>query len=101
EGMGTTFTAGIIDGDHLALAHIGDSRAYLLRDGRLQQVTHDHTFVQSLVDEGRLTRAEAAQHPHKALITRALQGGAESAPDLTRVELQAGDRLLFCSDGLD
>lgn len=101
EGMGTTLTAGALIGDQLVLAHIGDSRAYLLRTQRLEQITHDHTFVQSLVDEGRLTPEEAAHHPHKALITRALQGGAESAPDLARIELQAGDRLLFCSDGLD
>lgn len=101
EGMGTTFTAGILTGDQLALAHIGDSRAYLLHDDRLDQITHDHTFVQSLIDDGRLTPEEAAHHPHRALITRALQGNQDVAPDLATIELAAGDRLLFCSDGLD
>src|SRR5690606_13327734 len=74
EGMGTTLTAALFDGYRASVAHIGDSRAYLLRDGRLQMLTHDHTFVQSLVDEGRITPEEAEVHPHRSLIIRALEG---------------------------
>ena len=100
HGMGTTLTALLWTGDAVALAHIGDSRAYLLRDGELRQVTHDHTFVQSLVDEGRITPDEATIHPARSMILRALQGDSDPEPDLDRIEVRAGDRFLICSDGL-
>jgi protein phosphatase len=82
------------------VAHIGDSRAYLLRDGELRQVTHDHTFVQQLVDEGRITPDQATIHPARSMILRALQGDSDPEPDLDRIEVRAGDRFLICSDGL-
>ncbi|RKS80336.1 protein phosphatase [Motilibacter peucedani] len=100
EGMGTTLTALLRTGSRLALVHVGDSRGYLLRDGSLEQITHDHTFVQSLVDEGRITREEAGSHPQRNLITRALSGHGEVEPDLSVREARAGDRYLLCSDGL-
>jgi serine/threonine protein phosphatase PrpC len=100
EGMGTTVTAMLWSGDQLALCHIGDSRAYLLRDGDFQQITRDHTLIQSLVDEGRLSPAAAANHPQRSLIMRALQGSADVQPDLTMREGVLGDRYLLCSDGL-
>jgi serine/threonine protein phosphatase PrpC len=100
EGMGTTVTALLWTGSALGLGHIGDSRAYLLRDGAIQQLTHDHTFVQSLVDEGRITLEEAGVHPARSLILKALQGQGDVDPDLQVLEARAGDRLLVCSDGL-
>jgi protein phosphatase len=100
EGMGTTVTAMLWTGAALGLGHIGDSRAYLLRDGTLRQLTHDHTFVQSLVDEGRITPEEAGVHPARSLILKALQGQPEVEPDLQLLEVHPGDRLLVCSDGL-
>jgi protein phosphatase len=101
EGMGTTVTAVLFDGHQIALAHIGDSRSYLLRDGELSQLTHDHTFVQTLIDEGRISSAEARTHPHRNLIMRVLDGRHDSEPDLSIHVLQDGDRLLLCSDGLN
>ncbi|MEU0095952.1 protein phosphatase 2C domain-containing protein [Kribbella sp. NPDC006257] len=100
EGMGSTVTALLFDGEHLGLAHLGDSRAYRLRDGLLYQLSHDHTFVQSLVDEGRISKEEAFTHPHRNLILRVLDGRPDSDPDLEMLDVQAGDRLLLCSDGL-
>ncbi|EST21672.1 hypothetical protein N566_27230 [Streptomycetaceae bacterium MP113-05] len=102
EEVGTTLTAMLWDGSRLALVHIGDSRAYLLRDGELSRITHDHTMVQSLVDEGRLTPDEAAAHPQRALLTRALNGGGcrGGAPEMRLRDARAGDRYLLCSDGL-
>jgi PPM family protein phosphatase len=100
RGMGTTLTALFWTGQTLALAHIGDSRAYLLRDGELLQITHDHTFVQTLVDEGRITAAEAKVHPARSMILRTLQGDADPELDLDEVEVRGGDRVLVCSDGL-
>jgi len=99
EGMGTTLTAILFEGNHLGLLHIGDSRAYLLRDGELTQITKDDTFVQTLVDEGRITPEEAHSHPQRSLIMRALTGH-EVEPTLTMREARAGDRYLLCSDGL-
>ncbi|HEU5486284.1 MAG TPA: protein phosphatase 2C domain-containing protein [Microlunatus sp.] len=101
EGMGTTVTGALFDGDRrLALAHIGDSRAYLLRGGRLERLTHDHSWVQSLVDDGKISPEEAAFHPHRSLLLKVLNGQPANDPDLTTVELQPEDRVLFCSDGL-
>lgn len=100
EGMGSTVTALMFDGQQLGLAHLGDSRAYRMRDGRLQQLSHDHTFVQSLVDEGRISQEEAFTHPHRNLILRVLDGRPDSDPDLQILDVQAGDRLMLCSDGL-
>ncbi len=99
DGTSTTVTAAIFDGSQLLMGHVGDSRAYLLRDGVLKQLTSDHTLVQSLVDEGRITEDEARVHPHRNLILRAVDGVHEPEPDLFGVPVQAGDRLLFCSDG--
>jgi PPM family protein phosphatase len=100
EGMGTTLTAMLWAGAQVAVCHIGDSRAYLLRDGDLYQITRDHTLIQSLVDEGRLSPAAAANHPQRSLIIRALQGSADADPDLGMHEAFLGDRYLLCSDGL-
>jgi len=100
EGMGTTLTAMLWQGSHVALCHIGDSRAYMLRDGELFQITRDHTLVQSLVDEGRLTPQAAASHPQRSLLLRALDGRTEADPDLSIREARFGDRYLLCSDGL-
>jgi protein phosphatase len=100
--VGTTLTAALWTGSQLALVHIGDSRAYLLRDGELFRITHDHTVVQSMVDEGRLTVEEAAAHPQRALLLKALTGGedAGAVPDLRLHDARPGDRYLLCSDGL-
>jgi len=100
EGMGTTLTALLWMDDQVAVCHIGDSRAYLLRDGDLYQITRDHTLIQSLVDEGRLSPAAAANHPQRSLIIRALQGSTEADPDLAMHTAKLGDRYLLCSDGL-
>ena len=100
EGMGTTVTALLWHGPNVAICHIGDSRGYLLRDGALRQITHDHTLVQSLVDEGRLTPEAAASHPQRSLVMRALQSSIPADPDLEMFEAKVGDRFLLCSDGL-
>ena len=100
EGMGTTLTALLWTGQRLGLVHVGDSRAYLLRDGVLTQITQDHTWVQRLVDEGRITEDEATTHPQRSLLMRALGSGDHVEPDLSIREVRAGDRYLICSDGL-
>ncbi|GHE09678.1 PP2C family protein-serine/threonine phosphatase [Klenkia taihuensis] len=99
EGMGTTLTAVLFAGGRLALCHVGDSRAYLVRDGQLNQITHDDTFVQTLIDDGRITEDEANSHPQRSLLLRALNG-QDVEPDLSMREARAGDRYLLCSDGL-
>lgn len=99
-GSGTTLTAMLWTGSQLGLVHIGDSRVYLLRDGSLSQITHDHTMVQSMVDEGRLTPEEAASHPQRSLLVRALGAETGSSPDLRLHDARSGDRYLLCSDGL-
>jgi protein phosphatase len=99
EGMGTTLTAILFAGGRLALCHVGDSRAYLMRDGQMSQITHDDTFVQTLIDDGRITAEEANSHPQRSLLLRALNG-QEVEPDLSMREARAGDRYLLCSDGL-
>ena len=99
EGMGTTLTAIRFAGSRIALVHVGDSRAYLLRGGQLSQITHDDTYVQSLVDSGKLTADEASHHPRKSVILRALNG-TDVDPDISIREARKGDRYLLCSDGL-
>ncbi len=99
EGMGTTLTAILFKGTRLGLVHIGDSRAYQLRDGMLTQITKDDTFVQSLIDEGRITEEEAHTHPQRSLLLRAITG-QDIEPSLTVREARPGDRYLLCSDGL-
>ena len=100
RGMGSTTIAMLRSGNKLAMAHIGDSRAYLLRDGTLSQITKDHSFVQQLVDENRITPEEAEDHPQRSLVTRVMTGQPDDEPDLSMRELRAGDRYLLCSDGL-
>ena len=100
EGMGTTVTAIMRARNKLILAHIGDSRAYLLREGRLSQITKDHSFVQTLIDEGRITEEEASTHPQRSVVTRVLTGADGDEPDLGAREAREGDRYLLCSDGL-
>lgn len=99
EGMGTTLTAILFAGSRLGLVHIGDSRAYQLRDGVFTQITKDDTFVQSLIDEGRITEEEAHTHPQRSLLLRAITG-QDIDPSLTIREARSGDRYLLCSDGL-
>jgi PPM family protein phosphatase len=99
DGMGTTLTAILFAGNRIGMAHIGDSRGYLMRDGELTQITKDDTFVQTLVDDGRITKEEAHSHPQRSLIMRALTGH-EVEPTLTMREVRLGDRYLLCSDGL-
>ncbi|RAG84372.1 hypothetical protein DN069_17060 [Streptacidiphilus pinicola] len=100
EESGTTLTALVRTGSEFALAHIGDSRAYLLRGGELIRLTTDHSYARTLVDEGRLTEDEAAAHPQRALLTRALDGREDSHADVSARQAEAGDRYLLCSDGL-
>ncbi|MFH8391088.1 MerR family transcriptional regulator [Streptomyces sp. NPDC018036] len=98
-GTGSTLTALVWTGSQLALVHIGDSRAYVLRDGGLFRITHDHTVVQSMIDEGRLTPEEATAHPQRAMLLKAL-GSPADVPDLRLQDVRPGDRYLLCSDGL-
>ena len=100
EGMGTTLTALLRAGSRFGLVHIGDSRCYLLRGDQLQQITKDHTFVQTLVDDGRITAEEASHHPQRNVIVRALDGREDVDLDLSIREAKVGDRYLLCSDGL-
>lgn len=99
-GMGSTTIALLRTGNKLAMAHIGDSRAYLLRDGKVSQMTRDHSFVQALLDEGRITAEEAEHHPQRFLVTRVMTGMPDDEPDLSLREAMPGDRYLLCSDGL-
>ncbi|QGN58619.1 PP2C family serine/threonine-protein phosphatase [Nostocoides sp. HKS02] len=100
HGMGTTLIAILRSQNKLVLAHIGDSRAFLAREGKLTQITKDHSFVQSLVDEGRITEDEAMGHPQRSLVTRVLTGQEDDEPDVTVREARIGDRYLIASDGL-
>jgi protein phosphatase len=99
DGMGTTLTAILTDGDQLDLVHVGDSRAYAWRDGELTQLTRDDTYVQGLVDKGVISPAEARSHPQRALVTQAVHGAGIS-PTFATVTPREGDRYLLCSDGL-
>jgi protein phosphatase len=115
SGSGSTLTAMLLSGSRLGLVHIGDSRAYLFRDGGLFQITHDHSVTQAMIDAGRLTPEEAASHPQRSLLVRALgassdevreqgmpeeQAAAAGTPDLSLFDARAGDRYLLCTDGL-
>ena len=100
EGMGTTCTAAILKEDRLIIAQVGDSRAYLLHQGKLQQLTRDHSLVAMMVEAGQLTPEEARVHPRRSIITRALGTDPSTKPDLYEIDVEAGDRLLLCSDGL-
>jgi protein phosphatase len=99
NGTSTTATLALFDGSRVGVGHVGDSRGYLFRDGEISQITSDHTLVQTLIDEGRITEEEARVHPHRNLILKALDGVHEAEPDLFVLELTPGDRLLLCSDG--
>ena len=99
-GMGTTAVCALVRSGRVYLCHAGDSRAYLFRDGQLTQLTHDHSYVQELVDCGTITEEEAEHHPQKNIITRALGVDYRLEPEVTSVQLQAKDLLLLCSDGL-
>lgn len=99
-GMGCTCTAAVLDNERLVIAQVGDSRAYLLHQGRLQQLTRDHSLVADLVEAGQITPAEARVHPQRSVITRALGSDPHTQPDLFEINVEAGDRLLLCSDGL-
>lgn len=100
DGMGSTVCGLMFDGDHIGLANIGDSRAYRYVDKTLTRLTRDHSWVQALVDEGRITEAEALEHPHRSLILKVINGQPQHTPDLELVDVAVGDRLLICSDGL-
>ncbi|MHA6523111.1 PP2C family protein-serine/threonine phosphatase [Tessaracoccus sp. G1721] len=100
DGMGTTFCGAMFNGSQFGIAHIGDSRGYLLRDGELTQLTHDHSWVQSLLDDGKITPEQAATHPHRSLILKVLNGQVDFEPDLELIDAHLGDRIMFCSDGL-
>lgn len=102
DGMATTLSVVVCDGERVVLGHVGDSRVYHLRDGRMRQVSRDHTYVQQLVDGGQMDPGEAARHPWRNIVMRTLDGGDAPTPDVDLVELETreGDRLLLCSDGL-
>jgi PPM family protein phosphatase len=98
--MGTTVVAALFDADRATLVHVGDSRAYLFRDGELRRLTDDHSWVQEQVNAGILSEDEAKSHPLKNVVTRALGGAAHVSVDLIEVPVRSGDRFLLCSDGL-
>ncbi len=100
EGMGTTMTAAILEGERLVIAQVGDSRAYLLHQGKLQQLTRDHSLMADMIEAGQITEEEARTHPNRSVITRALGSDPNMLPDLYEINVGAGDRLLVCSDGL-
>jgi len=100
SGMGTTMTVALVEGDEVVIGHVGDSRAYLLRDGRIEQLTDDHSLVAELMKSGKLSAEEAETHPQRAVITRALGTDPDVDVDAFAVHAQAGDLFLICSDGL-
>jgi protein phosphatase len=100
RGMGTTVVAALADGETVSVAHVGDSRAYLIREGQLSRVTNDHSWVFEQVQAGMLTEAEAEKHPLRNVITRALGGALQVTPDASEIEARTGDVVLLCSDGL-
>lgn len=100
EGMGTTLTAAILEKERLVIAQVGDSRAYLLHTGSLQQLTRDHSLMADMIEAGQLTEAEARVHPNRSVITRAIGSDPHMQPDLYELNVETGDRLLLCSDGI-
>jgi PPM family protein phosphatase len=100
SGMGTTMTVALVDGDHVAFGHVGDSRAYLIRDGVMEQLTEDHSLVNELLKSGKLSPEEADVHPQRSVITRAVGTDPDVDVDTFTVTAQAGDLYLLCSDGL-
>jgi PPM family protein phosphatase len=100
RGMGTTVVAGLFDDTRASIAHVGDSRAYLIRDNQMSRITSDHSWVFEQVRAGMLTEAEAEKHPLRNVITRALGGASTVAPEAAEIDLRKGDHFLFCSDGL-
>ena len=100
SGMGTTLTALNISSDSVGLLHVGDSRCYRYRDKKLEQLSIDHTVMQELLDQGRLTQSEVASHPQRSLLTQALMGDSGITPILINFKIKAGDKFLLCSDGL-
>lgn len=100
DGMGTTLTAAILEKERLVIAQVGDSRAYLLHNGSLQQLTRDHSLMADMIEAGQLTEAEARVHPNRSVITRAIGSDPHMQPDLYELNVETGDRLLLCSDGI-
>jgi protein phosphatase len=100
EGMGTTLTAAMIEGERLLIAQVGDSRAYLLHNGQLQQITRDHSLMADLIEAGQITPEEARTHPNRSVITRAVGSDIRMKPDIYELNVEPGSRLLLCSDGL-
>lgn len=100
DGMGTTLTAAILEGERLLIAQVGDSRAYLLHKGHLQQITRDHSLMADLIEAGQITPEEARVHPNRSVITRAIGSDIHMRPDIYELNVDAGDRILLCSDGL-
>jgi len=100
EGMGTTCTAAMMEGEKLVIAQVGDSRAYLLHAGKLTQLTRDHSLMANMIESGQITPEEARYHPNRSVITRALGNDPACEPDLYEIKVVEGDRLLVCSDGL-
>lgn len=100
EGMGTTLTACMLENERLIIAQVGDSRAYLLHHGKLQQLTRDHSLMADMIEAGQLTPEEARHHPQRSVITRALGSDPNTRPDMYEINVETGDRLLVCSDGL-
>lgn len=100
DGMGTTLTAAMLEGERLLIAQVGDSRAYLLHNGNLQQITRDHSLMADLIEAGQITPEEARVHPNRSVITRAIGSDIHMRPDIYELNVSAGDRLLLCSDGL-
>ena len=100
DGMGTTLTAAMLEGERLLIAQVGDSRAYLLHKGHLQQITRDHSLMADLIEAGQITPEEARVHPNRSVITRAIGSDIHMRPDIYELNVNAGDRILLCSDGL-
>lgn len=100
NGMGTTLTAAMLEGERLLIAQVGDSRAYLLHHGSLQQITRDHSLMADLIEAGQITPEEARTHPNRSVITRAIGSDIHMHPDIYELNVDAGDRILLCSDGL-
>lgn len=101
QGMGTTLTAAVIEREHLVIAQVGDSRAYLMSKGQMHQITRDHSLITELMEAGEITEEQARSHPQRSVITRALGSDPKMLPDLYELKVSAGDRLLLCSDGLN